>query len=150
MMTNEMSFRELARRIHPDLNPHIENAGDKMLQAARVKNEPHELWKLAMRWKVSDVHVHRPQPQHTPRPVSAWKPTPPKAKPIPPRATPVARPEVVAQERTYPIIGDMIRVRTKGNIVVRVARTTPKRVYFFHNGVRQYVLATSVKIVPER
>lgn len=45
-----MTYKELVRKIHPDLNPDITNAGEKMAEIQRYKNNPVMLKNIAIRW----------------------------------------------------------------------------------------------------
>lgn len=47
---NTISFRELAKMIHPDLNPTITDPGLKMSEAVKFKNYPNILYKKAIEW----------------------------------------------------------------------------------------------------
>jgi len=121
MMTRSITFRDLVRRIHPDVNKGIHDAGGKMRQAVQVRNQPEELYKLAIRWGVSDLQYQEPTQKPQPQPVQ------------PPR---------YGWVRCYnenPRVGDHIIVFSKGNIITLAVRTTAKRVYFYLDGKRQFV-----------
>lgn len=45
-----IKFKELVKMIHPDLNPEIQDAGTKMAQAKRHRDNPSILFDLAVRW----------------------------------------------------------------------------------------------------
>ena len=47
-----MEFRELVKLIHPDTNPDIKDAGEKMAQAKLFRNNPIRLLSLATKWGV--------------------------------------------------------------------------------------------------
>ena len=49
-----MTFNELVRLIHPDLNPDIKDAGDKMIQAVTYKDNEYKLEQLAIKWGLID------------------------------------------------------------------------------------------------
>jgi hypothetical protein len=50
MTMNTLTFRELVKMIHPDINPDIEDAGAKMSQATRHRENPSFLFRLAVQW----------------------------------------------------------------------------------------------------
>ena len=58
-----MTFRELAKKIHPDLNPGITDAGKKMAEAVRWKFNESMLFRLACNWGL--VPGHRPEQSET-------------------------------------------------------------------------------------
>jgi hypothetical protein len=45
-----MKFNKLVMLIHPDINPNIENPGDKMIQAVTFKDDEKKLESLAIKW----------------------------------------------------------------------------------------------------
>lgn len=45
-----MTFTELVRKIHPDMNPDITDPGAKMTAAKQHRNNPSMLFRLAVRW----------------------------------------------------------------------------------------------------
>lgn len=49
---NTINFRELVKKIHPDYNPSMEDAGTKMASAIKYKNDPSYLYRLAVSWGV--------------------------------------------------------------------------------------------------
>lgn len=49
-MTGEMTFTQLVKLIHPDVNPNVQNAGDKMREAIKNRSNVSELYKLALNW----------------------------------------------------------------------------------------------------
>lgn len=57
MMTEQISFTDLVRMIHPDSNPEIQDAGAKMSLATKNRNNPHELFRLAVRWGLIEGKV---------------------------------------------------------------------------------------------
>lgn len=51
-MRHSITFTELVRKIHPDMNPGVEDAGHKMTQAVRFRDNPEHLFRLGVRWGV--------------------------------------------------------------------------------------------------
>lgn len=47
-----ISYRELIKKVHPDLNPSIQNPGEKIAQAKKHKDNPGFLYNLGVRWGV--------------------------------------------------------------------------------------------------
>lgn len=45
-----ITFTELVKMIHPDVNPHITNPGEKMSQVTSNRNNPSKLFELAVTW----------------------------------------------------------------------------------------------------
>lgn len=54
---NTISYKEIVRKVHPDLNPHIQDAGAKMAEIQRNKNNPSALFSLAVRWGLVEGHT---------------------------------------------------------------------------------------------
>jgi len=46
----DITFREIVKLIHPDSNPYITNASEKMNDVMMHRNNPRALWNLAVRW----------------------------------------------------------------------------------------------------
>lgn len=47
---NTMDFNTLVKMIHPDLNPNIDNPGEKMSEATKNRHNPNMLFFLAEKW----------------------------------------------------------------------------------------------------
>ena len=47
-----ISYKEIVRKVHPDLNPHIEDSGAKMAEIQKHKNNPSILFQLAVKWGI--------------------------------------------------------------------------------------------------
>jgi hypothetical protein len=45
-----MNYKELIKMVHPDLNPNIKDAGVKVTEIMKNKNDPSELMRLAIQW----------------------------------------------------------------------------------------------------
>lgn len=54
---NTITFTEIAKMIHPDLNPSIDNPGEKMSLVTQNKNNPSFLFNLAVRWGLIKGHT---------------------------------------------------------------------------------------------
>jgi len=52
-----ITFPEIAKMIHPDLNPSIDNPGEKMALVTQNKNNPSFLFNLAVRWGLIKGHT---------------------------------------------------------------------------------------------
>ncbi len=48
----ELTFTEIVKLIHPDSNPDIIDASDKMTIVVRNRGDKKALWNLAVRWKL--------------------------------------------------------------------------------------------------
>lgn len=48
----EISFTETVKLIHPDLNPDLKNASEKMTLALKNRRDNKALWNLCVRWGV--------------------------------------------------------------------------------------------------
>lgn len=57
-----MEFREIVRKIHPDLNPGIDNASGKMNLCIRFKKDPKKLTQLALQWGLIPGSTPKPKP----------------------------------------------------------------------------------------
>lgn len=49
-----ITYKEIVRKVHPDLNPHVEDAGAKMAEIQKHKNSPSVLFSLAAKWGLVD------------------------------------------------------------------------------------------------
>jgi len=47
---NTMDFNTLIKKVHPDLNPNIEDAGSKISEVMKNRNNPNMLFYLAQKW----------------------------------------------------------------------------------------------------
>ena len=148
-MERTISFRELVRLIHPDINPNITNAGGKMRDAKLFRGHPEELYKLAVRWGLMGIigGSQTPQaPQAPRRPIHRtterrWETT--NEPPRPPRYMW----RQFADEE--PEVNGHVYVNTLGRIRVMVVRITSKRVYFYHNGRRTFASRKNVNVARE-
>lgn len=89
---SNMSFTDLVKMIHPDLNPGITDAGGKMAEAVRWKTNEAMLFRLAVRWNLVPG-------QEAPR-TEATRETP--------------RPDFTASETVVIVVGDVIRMTYRG------------------------------------
>ena len=48
----EMTFKEIVKLIHPDSNPNIQGASEKMSIVVRNRGDVKSLWNLAVRWSL--------------------------------------------------------------------------------------------------
>ena len=48
----EITFKEIVKLIHPDSNPNITDASEKMTVVVRNRRDTKALWNLAVRWKL--------------------------------------------------------------------------------------------------
>lgn len=55
---SEISFKDLAKLIHPDTNPDIENPSEKMTLALRNRGDKKALWNLAVQWGVVEGEMN--------------------------------------------------------------------------------------------
>lgn len=53
-MSKTLSFKQLAKMIHPDTNPAIENASEKMMEATKYMDDEQTLYRLAVNWQLID------------------------------------------------------------------------------------------------
>lgn len=56
-----MNYKDLIKKVHPDLNPGIADAGVKVSQIMANKNNPSELMRLAIQWGL--IEGEKPKPQ---------------------------------------------------------------------------------------
>jgi len=62
---NQMSFRDAVKRVHPDTNPDITNAGEKMRTLTTYKNQPEKIYMWMKKWKLVDVtNNEKQEPQY--------------------------------------------------------------------------------------
>jgi hypothetical protein len=143
-MSQTITFREMVKMIHPDHNPSITDAGGKMRTVILYKNEPVELYKLAVRWGLLGKKrpeparprpTIRPAPRSTPRQSRTWT-TPPRPKY-----------DWLAYFNEEPEVEGFVCVRTLENSRVKVVRVTPKRVYFYYNGRRTFASRKNIYVV---
>ena len=148
-MSRTITFKELVKLIHPDHNPHITDAGGKMRNAVLFKDKPEELYKLGIRWGVVLGAPSKPKTSIKPAPrTSGWDTGRPGRVPQPLRPRP-PRYEWRAFLNETPRINDHVVITTLESIRVLVVRTTPKRVYFYHNGRRTFASTKNVYVVRE-
>lgn len=143
-MSNTITFRELVKKIHPDHNPHIEDAGGKMRSAVLYKNNPEELYKLAVLWGL----VEGAKPEYDLRWVgeeTPQRPSRPRPQPRQPTYGPVYDWRAFFNEE--PQVGGYVCVTTRDRRRVKVERVTPKRVYFYIDGKRHFALKKNTYVV---
>ncbi len=120
-MTNTISFRDMVKRIHPDLNPTIKDASDKMTTVVRHKSNPAFLYNLAVKWGLLSG---TPNPEAEKLYRWVWK-------------------TFYNESAT---IGCDVYVHTKG-IRVTVERITAKRVYFSLYGRRTFCKKENATVI---
>ena len=137
-MNGVMTFRELVKKIHPDVNPNITDASAKMTLAVRYKNRPEELYKLAVRWGVH-VGINNQSQERTSTRTSTRTTF---------RGTPLY--DWVADFSVDPSVDDFVIIVTKGHVMKRVVRVSGARVYYRNldgTGPISYVFKKSVYVV---
>lgn len=60
-MPHTITFAEIVRKIHPDLNPEIQDPGGKMVMAKRHRDNPEFLFRLAVRWGLIEGPTEDPR-----------------------------------------------------------------------------------------
>lgn len=159
-MTRTLTFREIVKLIHPDHNPNVEDAGGKMRTAVLYKNQPEELYKLAIRWGFAG-RINGGSTPVTPTSPKRTRITPaPRSNTVSTSTStttstfsesftyePEPRYEWVADHNKVPEEGDTVVITTKEFIRVEVVRVTPKRIYYFRGGERKWANKTSVYVV---
>jgi len=122
MKIGEVTFKEIVKLVHPDINPGIEDPSGKMSQIMLYRNEPATLYRLSVDWGL--IHVDNGKiitgynKKHTSRIKYRRK----------------------RRHKSSNIeVGSRILVKTKG-IVATVIRITPKRYYFSVNGKVSFCL----------
>jgi len=138
MMTT-LSFKELAKKIHPDHNPDILDPGTKMRLAIANRHNETALYGLAVQWGVIKVATTRQAPRthtntHTvpPRRENPWNTSSTDAYTVFRRKHRIFQP------------GDVVYCRTKGCSVI-LTRVSETRVYFKFNGKETYAAKKNVR-----
>ncbi|MDY0215235.1 MAG: hypothetical protein RBS24_06980 [Bacilli bacterium] len=57
-------YKDLIKKVHPDLNPNVHDAGTKVSQIMANKNNPSELMRLAIQWGL--IKGEAPKPKDNP------------------------------------------------------------------------------------
>ena len=164
-MTETISYREIVKLIHPDYNPNIIDAGDKIRDAKLWRKDESILYRLGVQWGVitpnKDVKYHDTSNSTYTPPLSAVEDARKKHQELKikkyqdlVKAFQQAEKEKEEQKardkykwRVKNRIfeeGDVVYVRTrKQNFVV--SRQTSSRVYFFIDGVERFSLKKNVR-----
>lgn len=168
MMADTMKFKDLVFLIHPDRNPDLPDAGEKMKYARMYRKEENILYRLAVEWGVIKKEVPEPPKAPTPPPIRRRiVPAPrtvtpkPEPRPTPTQAWNTSETYEERQERLLNVkvdyfkfrvrnrifqIGDTVYIRTK-KATVEVVGVTNKRIYFMWEGKKTFALKTSVRFV---
>jgi hypothetical protein len=105
----QIFFKDIVKKIHPDLNPNIKNASEKMNDILLYKNNPRKLYHLAVKWGLLS---------HTkPFKKFEWVWTPDKNR------------EIQVNDNIFHL---------KKEIIVIVEKITSKRYYYYLNGHHCY------------
>jgi hypothetical protein len=134
MMTT-LSFKELAKKIHPDHNPDILDPGTKMRLAIANRHNETALYGLAIQWGIIKVAVTPQSPRTHSRTYTA-----------PPRDPEYDAYMIFRRKHRIFQPGDVVYCRTKGARVV-VTRVTDDRVYFDFNGKASYAMKKNVRFI---
>ncbi len=155
-MCRSITFKQLIKLIHPDTcEVNLNDYGGKVRTAKLYREEPEELYKLAVRWGVAPLQQStQPQiPSITPTiptitPVTEQRWVSPKQHRRPTRAT---VPRWIWRGFPYetPTENCHVFVHTKNDARVLVVRVTPKRVYFYYNGRRTFASRINVTVAKE-
>jgi hypothetical protein len=136
MMSNTISFRDIVKLVHPDLNPSITDAGVKMHTIKLYRDNESMLHRLGVQWGIIRVATAPQQPRtHTPR-QEAPRPRPQQAP----------RDDYNMFRRRNRIFqpGDVVYCRTKRGRVF-LTKVTESRVYFTWNGKESYAAKKNVR-----
>jgi hypothetical protein len=134
MMANKISFRELVKLVHPDVNPGITDAGTKMRDIKLYRDNEQMLHRLGVMWGVIRVAVAPQQPRtHTPR----------QEAPRPDMRNASEYHEFRKRNRIFQP-GDVVFCRTKRSWVA-ITKVTANRVYFTFNGKESYADKKNVR-----
>ena len=137
-MMATISFRELAKKIHPDHNPDILDPGTKMRLAIANRHNESALYGLATQWGIIKVATTRQAPRtHTDQP-----PPRPEAK----RNADIDAYTMFRRANRIFQPGDAIYCRTKGCVAV-VTKVTDTRVYFIFNGKETYAAKNNIRFM---
>ena len=137
MMSDTISFRDIVKLVHPDLNPSIVDAGTKMATIKLYRDNEQALFKWAVKWGVIRV---------------ATTPQQPRTHTVPPRPQAPPRPDMRNDNEYFQFrkrnrifqAGDRVFCRTKGGTVV-LTKVTVNRVYFVWNGKESYAAKKNVR-----
>ena len=116
---NTISFKEIVKKIHPDLNPNIEDASEKMTTVLTYRNHPKHLYLLAVKWGLLSNNTQTVKKYEW-----VWK----------------------LFEGHVVHVNDRIYLYKKGFQVI-VEKITPKRYYFTINGKRTFCLKKNAVLV---
>jgi len=149
MMTDTISFRDIVKLIHPDVNPTIENASIKMTDAVRFRSNEGMLYKLGVLWGVITKTVEN---ESTPR--ETWEERIARQRSERLNREAEDKKEREADERReYTIFrqanrifqpGDRVYVRTRRCVVI-ITRVTSTRVYFTFEGKNTFAAKKNVR-----
>lgn len=64
-MSGEMTFTQMVKMIHPDSNPNITNAGEKMREVVKNRKNPSMLYRLAVQWGLVKSESRRASTERT-------------------------------------------------------------------------------------
>lgn len=111
IQTNSITFKEILKLVHPDVNPDLENTTDKLNEILRFKTNEGVLYRLALDWGL----VERVQTPVNKPSVNRWNSN-------------ISYKRKIVKERVIEI-GSTIFIKTLNEKGV-VTRTTDKRYYF--------------------
>ncbi|MCK5021581.1 MAG: hypothetical protein KAS32_31525 [Candidatus Peribacteraceae bacterium] len=118
MTSNRISYKDIAKLIHPDCNPSITDAGSKMDKINVYRENDEMLYKFGVKW---GVIIPEPTPKHIP--------------------------DHRVQDQPVYRVGDLVFIITK-RCVVTITGLSRARVYFNFGGKPTYALKTSIGVIP--
>jgi hypothetical protein len=149
MMTDTISFRDIVKLIHPDVNPTIENASIKMTDAVKFRSNEGMLYQLGVLWGVITRNV---EDDTTPRETWGERMARQQSEKLA-REAEVKKEREAKERREYTRFrqanrifqpGDRIYVRTRRCNVV-ITKVTSTRVYFTFNGKNTFAAKKNVR-----
>jgi len=152
--TASISFKDLVMLIHPDRNPDIKDAGDKMKAATMHRKDEPFLYELAVYWGVikSPDEKARDDKHNKMKRLAEEKIRAIKAREQEEKRRredneiEIRRRDVFLRRVNARVFetGDTIYVRTR-KVYLRVTRSTNQRVYFRWNDRESYALKRNVR-----
>jgi len=161
MTTTTISFREIVKLVHPDHNPNIQGAAEKIRDITLYRGEESVLFKLAVKWGLVPAPAGFDTRTETPSPSAAERY---QARKLREYRAHIIRQEQENERRSQQRarttrqstvsehrvrnrifqIGDIIYVRTK-RARVSITKVTEGRVYFRFNGKDSYAAKKNVR-----
>lgn len=129
---NVITFREIVKLIHPDLNPGITDVGSKMVEIKNNRNNGNVLYNLGVTWGVIKIEKQKVKTQNTNNVENQVEEE-------------RARKRYRTRNHIF-YLGDVVLVTTR-RIRVVITRITYHRVYFNYRGKQSWAKKENVVII---